>query len=302
VGEPFADVGLLPMAGISRAAREHITVALSGDGGDESFAGYPNVLAARRAERFRQSVPALLRRGIGAAAGLFSEPLPQAARARRWLEGYVERKPAGQLDAANHWSARWRAALYHPEMAARAAEAGAERLFATLLADAGELCNAEQHLLADLRLRLPGDFLTKVDIGSNLASLEVRSPFLDHRVVELAAGLPLDLKLLGGRQKGLLRRLAERHLPAELVAAPKRGFAPHVGDWMRGPWAPMARELCHEPATVRAGLFDGVVITRVADEHLRGAVDHSERLWSFLCLEIWWRLFVDRSLSPGDAP
>lgn len=298
LGEPFADIGCLPMAQISKAASEHITVALSGDGGDESFAGYANVTAAWRAERLRALSPRLARRTLAAVAGLPGiRGLPDAQRARRWLDGYVDAPLARQLGSSDRWTSAHRAALYTPAWQQRLEPDGVDRLVEAFLPPPDErasLGDAQQHLYADLGLRLPGDYLPKVDIASSACSLEVRSPFLDHRVVEWAGRLPLRVKRAGGRSKGLLRRYAEPLLPAALVEAPKRGFAPDVGAWLRGAWAPWAERLVDESRAVEAGLFEAEAVRRVADAHLGGRESHGQRLWSFMALEIWWRVFITR--------
>ena len=303
IGEPFADVGALPMYEISREARRFITVALSGDGGDESFAGYGNVRAAVLAQRFRRLAPSPVRRLLAGLAGasFVQERVALAGKLARWLERYVERSAAGQLDLATSWSEARRATLYSKEAKRRLGDESARQGVDAVLAAAGPLEDGELHLFADLELLLPGDYLTKVDIASSMASLEVRSPFLDHELVEFAASLPLSQKLLGGRQKGLLRRLAERHLPEPVVRAPKRGFAPHLSSWLRSDWADLVRSLTEDSRWVAAGTFDGDVVRRTVAEHLDGRADHGHALWILVCLEIWWRLFVDRSLSPGDA-
>lgn len=303
VGEPFADIGILPMLQISREARKHITVSLSGDGGDESFAGYPNVRSAHIAQRFRRAVPGPVRRLLRFGAGIpaVKSRLHAAEVAERWLGQFVERTPAEQLDPSTTWHREWRHRMYSPESLEALGDADAISVTEAVLRDAGDLLDAEMHLYADLHLRLGAGYLTKVDIASNMASLEVRSPFLDHELVEFAATLPFEQKFLEGRQKGLLRKLAERHLPHELIHQPKRGFAPAVGSWLRGEWSDLVRELVGNSHAAEAGLFRSDVLKNTAEAHIAGREDHPHRLYNYMCLEIWWRLFVDGSLSKGDA-
>ena len=301
VAEPYADVGILPMSAISSAAREHITVALSGDGGDESFAGYANVLSASRAEKFRKRVPPDLRRLAGRLVSheAITKRIPRLASADRWLRNYVERPASNQFDYGHLWNWEMRNELYGPTVPTPRVDA-ASVLIADLLSESDDLCDAEKHLLVDLNLRLPADYLVKVDIASNMHSLEVRSPFLDYELVEYAASLPFELKLLDGKQKGLLRRLAERHLPHEVVNAPKRGFAPKMSEWLRGDWRGLVSDLITDSRLVSAGFFDPSMLKRVVDEHQQGRSDHTHRIWSVIGLEIWWRLFIEKSLSPTD--
>jgi asparagine synthase (glutamine-hydrolysing) len=255
------------------------------------------------AERARRLVPAPLRR-LGRAAlggsGLESR-VAAAASAGRWLDSYVESPIAAQLEPSSGWTSAWRQQLVSAETHERLAGEGALESIAEVLARAGDLSDPELHLYGDLHLQLPGGFLPKVDIGSSRVALEVRSPFLDFELVEFAARLPLELKLLGGRQKGLLRELATRYLPDEVVHGPKRGFAPKLDDWLRAGWSDLARELLEGSHAVAAGLFDARAVARVLDDHLEGRADHGQRLWTLICFEIWWRLFVDRTLSRSDS-
>jgi asparagine synthase (glutamine-hydrolysing) len=302
VGEPFADLGAVPMYEISRQARAHITVALSGDGGDESFAGYPNVRAAQLAQQLRGLVPRPLRGAIARAASFppLASRVHTASALSRFLRHYVDRSVLGQFDFENQWSSSWRGRLYTPQSARQLADATAGDIVAAELAAAGPLEDADLHLFTDLHLRLAGDYLTKVDIAANMASLEVRSPFLDHELVEFAARIPLSQKLLRGRQKGLLRLLAERYLPEPLIRQPKRGFGPRLGEWLRGDWSDMVRDLSGNSESARAGILRSETVRQVVEEHLRGR-DHAVRVWNLACLELWWRLFVSRSLSPGES-
>ncbi len=304
-GEPFADLSLLPVHQISSAAREHITVALSGDGGDESFCGYANVHAAHLAERLARWLPGGLDR-------LLASPLPTAllaqlgATGRRgasWLRQYVARPAVEQYDLANHWHAAFRRELYAPALRDRLPDPLPARALVQALQDGADALGlAERHLLTDLQLRLPGDYLPKVDIGSSRVALEVRSPFLDRDLVEFAARLPVDLRLLGGRQKGLLRRLAARHLPAALLHQPKRGFGPDLAAWLRGDWAGLVRELVGERLAQRTAFFQPDAIRRTVDEHLSGRANHKTRLSTLLSLELWWQLCVHPTRAPEAPP
>jgi len=160
--------------------------------------------------------------------------------------------------------------------------------------------DAALHMYTDLRLRLPGDYLSKVDITSNMASLEVRSPFLDHELVEFAASLPTGLRLYRGSQKALLRRLSERYLPAEITTAPKRGFAPPLSHWLMTDWRDLISEILGRRLVERDWILDGAVVQRYVTEHLSGEVDHTQRIWNLIVLELWIEIFVDRTLSAGD--
>ena len=302
-GEPFADVSMVPTYQISKAARDHVTVALTGDGGDESFAGYQNVHLAQMAQRYRRRIPTPLRWAVAGIAGhgLLADRVPAARRinlfASQWLPGPVLK----QYDLVNHWNGSRRAQLYSDGQRNGLDLTAAEQVVAGVQERANGLSDAELHLYTDLQLRLPGDYLTKVDIASNIVSLEVRSPFLDHELVEFAAGMPVSLKLWRGRQKGLLRELAKRYLPEEVIRQPKRGFAPPLGRWLATDWAPLVTSLVGRSLAAREDLFRGEVVRQAVQEHMSGRRDHGTRLWSLVCLEIWWQLFIDRTLKPSDA-
>ncbi|MCB9726334.1 MAG: asparagine synthase (glutamine-hydrolyzing) [Spirochaetaceae bacterium] len=293
-GEPFADVGILPMYQISRAARSHITVALSGDGGDESFAGYPNVASALRAERIRGSIPRPLTLLLEKATAIppIHDLHPTIARANRFLTQYVNGGAVGQFDASNYWNGRWRDRLYTTRQRDARGDTLAASLIEAIVATRPNLRLPDLNLLVDLKMRLGGGYLTKVDIASSMVSLEVRSPFLDHELVEFAARLPIERKLLGGRQKGLLREYASRILPAEIVSQPKRGFAPGLDDWLRKEWSSLVEGLARRSRFASEGLFERATIDRVVREHLDGRADHGQRLWNLVCLETWAEVFL----------
>jgi asparagine synthase (glutamine-hydrolysing) len=198
----------------------------------------------------------------------------------------------GQFDANNHWDEAWRSQLYTSHSAVLRGDARAARLVAAITDRQPELRWADQNLFVDLQLRLGGGYLTKVDIASNMVSLEVRSPFLDHEVVEFAARLPLERKLLHGEQKGLLREYARRVLPAEITTAPKRGFAPALDQWLRGPWSDLVEEIPSRSTFVKHGLFRESVVRDMCESHLNGRRDHGQRLWSLICLDRWAESFL----------
>jgi len=302
-GEPFADISALAVLQISKAARPHITVALSGDGGDESFCGYPNVRAAFLAERYRKFLPSPI---SGPAARLaqtrsISSAFPLIGRAGRWVSNYVNQHPGDHYDLSNHWNHRLRRNLYAQSGAMRDAEWGAPSVVRDIQSRTHGLSDAEVHLYTDLHMRLPADYLTKVDIASNMASLEVRSPFLDHELVEFAASVPPFVRMRGGKQKALLRELARRYLPAELVTAPKRGFGPPLSKWLREDWRDLVDQFVVGSLANRSELFNKKMITNCVEENQSNRANHTTRIWSLLALELWFQIFVDQQMEPTDA-
>jgi asparagine synthase (glutamine-hydrolysing) len=299
-GEPFADISAVPTFKIAEQARQHITVALTGDGGDESFAGYANVVASRRAQSVRALYPRLFRGPLHGAISLAAAVNGRAARVERWMNRWLEADTVNQYDLVNHWDVARRQRLYS-DAGGRTDHALAQ------VYDVQRLCefdvsDPEMHLFTDLRLRLPGDYLPKVDITSGMASLEVRSPFLDNDLVEYAARLPLDIRMRNGAQKALLRSLATQYLPEDVVREPKRGFAPPLTSWLRQDWRDLIEQHVGTRLAARDWVLDGDTIRQTVREHLSGAVDHTQRLWTLVTLEIWLEMFVDQTLTPEDSP
>jgi asparagine synthase (glutamine-hydrolysing) len=283
--EPFADTSQIPTFLVSRMAREHVTVALSGDGGDELFAGYRRYVRCLERWRWMARVPAGLR---GAAArGL------EAAAAAGWAAGAPGAfgrlgRVAEQLGAASLEDLFVRAS-------ARCPDAGR---FVQGSPSPGGLLDAplrwprlaeplERMMFLDLAGNLPEDILTKVDRASMGVSLEVRCPLLDHRVVELAWRLPPELKLQAGVGKWLLRRVLERYVPRALFERPKMGFGIPLAAWLRGPLRDWAEALLDPRRLRQAGYLDADAVRQVWSQHLSGWRDHRLLLWNLLSFQAW---------------
>ena len=292
--EPFADSSQIPTRLISALARRHVTVALSGDGGDELFAGYERYRWARRVGALRALLPDPLRRG---AAGLMTgvpEPLIDGAvallppRLRPPLPALRLQKLASALGAAESGAFYQSIVSLWPDPAAMVPGAeepagfGEKRALAERLGDP-----VEQLMLLDALTYLPDDILTKVDRASMSVSLELRVPLLNHRVVEAAWRLPLDMKLRGGTSKWALRQILYRHVPPELVERPKQGFSIPLAQWLRGPLRDWAETLLAPASLGRGGLIDGAPVAARWQEHLAGRKDWSQSLWAVLMLQSW---------------
>ena len=290
--EPLGDPSYLPTWLVSRLAREHVTVALSGDGGDEVFGGYTrHVLAASGIGRLL-GLPRIVKAPI--AAGLWIVP-PAAWDA---LAGLLPaRRRPGRAGEQAQKAARALAARDVDELYAFLVSitGGAESLVpdqyaVRMVAPPGSelaLSPAERMMFADTVGYLPDDVLAKVDRASMQHSLEVRVPLLDHRVVEAAWELPLEVRIAAGRSKVVLRRLLARRLPAALFERPKRGFAQPVGAWLRGPLRPWAEDLLASSALAAHGLVDVATVRRLWGEHCSGRHDHHAALWTVLSLQAW---------------
>lgn len=300
-GEPFADTSALPSFYVAQAARSEVTVALNGDGGDESFAGYEHYLAALRTSRAAE-LPKPVRRVI-AAAGRFAperentaHPLSRAAR----LSNYILREPAGRYaEAVSVFTTRQRERLYTKGFAGRIDEAAAPAFIERPWSAATATDPVNKMLEVDIATYLPGDLLVKMDIASMANSLEARSPFLDHRLMEFAATIPGDAKLAGGQKKLVLRRALRGWIPDEILDAPKRGFGlDTAAEWFRSDLEETLRDSVSESVARKRGYFEAREVGRLVDSHISGRADNSSKLWALMMFELWHREFIDSAPTP----
>jgi asparagine synthase (glutamine-hydrolysing) len=277
--EPLGDEAALPQLVVSELARQRVTVALTGDGGDEAFAGYERYAAVGLAGKV--AVP-----GAGAAARMLRwagrrEPRSRANRAGRLLELGGLPPPARYGRLMEVFPAGLRAELWEPEFVQRPAPAW------ELLGPAENGLTALQQL--DVRTYLPGDLLLKADIASMAHSLEVRSPLLDHAVLELGLSLPDSLKVEGRRGKVALRRAFADALPPAVARRGKTGFGVPIARWFREELMAPARDILLGDSARGRGQMRPQVVARLLDEHTAGRADHAHRLWCLLMLELWQR-------------
>lgn len=294
-GELYSDSSALPTYYLAQMTRQHVTVALSGDAGDENFAGYDRY-AAYRLLALARRLPAGSRRILAAAAARVAAGggwYSSRARLARFLAGAAapesERAYFGWLC---NFSEDEKSALYRPEMAAQCGADSFDYLRRTLDAfqEAGEVGRL---MAADLVTYLPHDLLAKVDVASMAHALEVRCPFLDHHLVEFAASLPLELKLRGLTQKWLLKRAFAGVLPRQILQRRKHGFGVPLGAWLRGSLKEFARQVLLDPKSLARGYFRREALEGLLAAHASGAADHGYRLWALLVLELWHRQFID---------
>lgn len=287
--EPLADFSILPTYLVSKLARQHVKVALSGDGGDELFGGY-DTYVAQQADRFYGRLPKGIRQNV--LPNIFDKLPPQPAKkglinkAKRFVEG-------GAL-SADLQHTRWmifmqeadKNQLYHPDLRADVNGHSAELLLHHF-EQAGARDALAQQQYVDIKTYLADNILTKVDRMSMAVSLETRVPLLDHRIVEFALNLPPHLKLHHGRTKVILRRAMEDRLPQSVLNKPKQGFSIPLKNWLCGPLRPMMTDLLAPDSIRGSGYFNPNTVQQWMTEHLDGQVNHSHRLWSIMLFELW---------------
>ncbi|MEX1248619.1 MAG: asparagine synthase (glutamine-hydrolyzing) [Anaerolineales bacterium] len=294
-GEPFADPSALPLYHLSRLTRQHVTVALNGDGGDESFAGYQRYWLDAYADRYlrlpglvtRNLMPALAGalpdRGDGPVGSSLSNGIKRLP-----LLTEVDRR-ASLLRWGSYFSAQQKRKLWQPAAAATLDLARAEKTMTELYARAPARTRLDRTLYTDIKSYLAGCLLVKADRMTMASSLEGRSPFLDHVLVEWAARLPVKYKLSGRKGKVLLRKAFADLLPPEVLGHGKQGFGIPVGAWLRGPLESWMRETLLEPGGPLVGWFQREALVRLLAEHHTGKQDHGKRLWALACLVTWAR-------------
>lgn len=289
--EPFADSSQIPTFLVSQMTRQHVTVALSGDGGDEVFAGYNRYQFAATYWPKLQLIPSPLRGLLAAVmtsltadqwtrllSFAISRNAPSQAGDKIYKLAAVLRlgdEPAMYRHLVSHWNPA--------DVMPAVAEAAPGAAWPDTL-NGGFV---EHMQLADLLTYLPDDILTKVDRASMAVALEARVPLLDHRVVEFSWRLPRDMKLRNGTTKWLLREVLYRHVPRELIDRPKMGFGIPIGEWLRGPLRDWAESLLSEHRLRDAGLLDAAQVRQCWQDHLSGRHNRQYQLWNVLMLEAW---------------
>ncbi|MCH7930894.1 MAG: asparagine synthase (glutamine-hydrolyzing) [Proteobacteria bacterium] len=297
-GEPFADSSAIPTWYVSEITRRHVTVALNGDGGDESFLGYPRYTGCRvgawadalpgpartlmaalgRALPFETSQRRLLRY---ARRFLVDADAPPAERYVRWITLFTDAQ---------------KGALYGDAMRDCLAERSADVAMVWL---GGGTFDVARAAYADIHTYLPDDLLVKVDVATMAHGLEGRSPFLDHELMGFAATIPARAKMPGTETKALLKSVMTERLPRELLYREKMGFSAPIEHWLRDELKEMAFDTLLSPRARARGLFDADGVRRLLDEHVAGARPHHHRIWALLMLELWFAMWIDPARPPA---
>jgi asparagine synthase (glutamine-hydrolysing) len=294
--EPFADSSAIPTWYVSEIARRHVTVVLSGDGGDELFGGYDRYLPHPRVAKFdRAPLP-----GLRTAAALAWPLLPHGTRGKNFLR-HVAKDAAGRyLDSISFFQPDERAALYAD--GARAALASrAEQTLWRHFERFDALPHDSRMMRFDFETYLPEDVLTKVDRMSMAHSIESRVPLLDNTVIDFAATLPARFKISNGRRKHVLKEALRPLLPAGILDRRKQGFGIPLGTWFRGGLTGLFSDVLESPRARQRGYFEPSFVSRLLKEHLSGQRDHTLRLWQLTVFELWHRQYLDTAVVGSHA-
>lgn len=304
-GEPFADPAFLPTTALAEQVTDHATVVLTGDGGDELFAGYPSPLIARCAELYMRAVPGRVRKALprhlgntralkGATRGvrrLNRLAMPSQGPTFRWVyDQLAEKGFRGRLGD-----------ILTDEIRANAEGLDVDVLWTNTFETADGPSLADRVMATEMLTLLPDQFLVKTDRATMSASLEARGPLLSSELAETAARIPIDTHLRGLHSKAVLRGVASKHVPSTIAKRPKRGFAVPTSAWMKGPLLKTTSGLLLSDTSIKRGILQPATVRRLVADHESGRADHGQRLWALLQLELWFLMFVDGSLKPTDV-
>ena len=293
--EPFADSSMVPTYYVSQVARERVTVCLSGDGGDENFAGYRRYRFDVWENRFRSVLPRALRRPVFGALGAAYPKLdwlPRVFRAKTTLQNLAMDPERGYFHTMSWLSPEKKRRLYREPLRRELADYDSYSAVAKYFDRTKGWDPLSRVQYVDIKTFLVDDILTKVDRASMAHSLEVRVPLLDHEVMEFAASLSPTLKLRGGTGKYVLKRAVGGLLPQETLTRTKMGFSVPLARWLRGELRPVFEERMFSKDSFVSDLFDPEPIRAWWDRHQSGASDYAPELWSLLMLESWGRRFI----------
>jgi len=301
--EPFADSSAIPTFIVSKLARQHVTVALSGDGGDELFGGYTRYLVERDRKVFAQ-LPKVFRQNV---MYPLSFRLPHGARGRNLLHNLALDPIERYLDSVSVFTSMNRRLLYSEEFKRKLE--GIPSVASRFLQYAAKVRTGEDLdvlLYTDSKTYLPGDILTKVDRMSMAASLETRAPLLDQKLIDFVTQIPAAMKIVGSETKHILKRAVKDLIPEEIMTRGKQGFGIPIQKWINQELRGRIRDTLHDPITRQRGYFDSSYIEVLLREHDRGRRDHSTSLWALFMLELWHRRFLDspstlRQVEPATA-
>ena len=288
--EPFADSSAIPTYMVSKLAREHVTVVLTGDGGDELFAGYTRYLTQQKRRGFN-FVPSAIRKGL---MDPVSRLLPHGALGRNYLYNVSLDSIDRYLDSVSIFTGPNKNLLYTSDFKGSLHDDSQMSSFFNELSDNVKTSASLDSLLyIDSKTYLPGDILTKVDRASMAVSLEARVPLLDHKLIEFVTRIPAGMKMAGLETKHVFKQAVSDLIPAEILNRPKQGFGVPIEQWINRQLRSRIRDTLSDPRTQQRGYVSRSHVEVLLGEHESGRRDHSMALWSLLMLELWHRNFVD---------
>lgn len=295
-GEPYADSSAIPTYYVSKETRNFVTVALNGDGGDESFAGYERHAAMKIAELYHR-IPSFARKlFVETPINLFPTSELKKSRvrdAKRFLQAANLPKTERYFRWMSTFNRDAKKEVYTKEFSEKVSAQNASHFLDQWFAKANGSGILDATLLTDQMTYLPNDLLVKVDIASMAVSLEARSPFLDHKVIEFAASLPENIKMKGFETKSLLKKVAARLVPKEVIYRRKMGFGVPIGSWFRGEMKNFVRDILLSEKSLKRGIVKPEMLKKYVDEHTNAEKDHTFQIWTLLMLELWFQKFID---------
>jgi asparagine synthase (glutamine-hydrolysing) len=281
-----------------------VTVALTGDGGDESFCGYDKLRIIACAELYRKYMPALLANKIFPSIAnllIYHRGHRGVAGKMKTLTEYGANTFAKSLELGCIFGDAHKEKLYTSGFKSQLASHAPLNIFEKYGKRADGLNDIDKFLYVDIKTSLPNDYLTKVDVATMMTSLEARCPFLDYELMEFAAKIPSTLKMKDGVHKYLLKKVANKYLPSSAIYRKKWGFGIPIGAWFRNDFNKLLNEILLSDTATGRGYFERNYIKKLLHEHQNRTYDHTHRLWSLLCLELWHQMFIDKTITRNTS-
>jgi asparagine synthase (glutamine-hydrolysing) len=299
-GEPFADSSQIPTYYVAKMTKQHVKVALTGDGGDESFGGYSSSTAHYFGGRYRKYLPSILgNRLLPVIANTLVSILGRKSIISKFktLVEYGSRSFIDTYRVGGIFGFAHREQLYSPEFKKKLLEHDPTDIYKKYMESADGMDEVDKALYIDIKTLLPNDFLTKVDVATMMNSLEARSPFLDYELIEFAAKIPSNIKLKHGNQKYLLKKIASNFLPHDAIYRKKWGFGAPIGFWFKESFASLLKETLLGERALKRKYFSVDFVKSLLEEHMNGKCDHTHRLWTLLCFELWHLMFIEKVIT-----
>jgi asparagine synthase (glutamine-hydrolysing) len=300
-GQPVADVSIVPTYYVARAAKQHVTVVLNGDGGDEVFGGYARPMVARAAQSYRRLLPSMIREMLGRSLNGLADDRHGALLKRIGMLAEAGARPARDAFVYDRAFRSLRPNAYTEDFQQNVSDLHPDDWYRDVWSRAVGSDDVDRALYGDFTTYLPDQLLTKMDVSTMAHSVEARAPLLDRDVIEYAARIPTSLRLRGYTTKYLLKRLAERYVPRDVLYRRKRGFVMPAADWLRGQLKPYVRAALDSEVFFDRGWIVPEFTRRMLREHEAGAEDWGEQLWTLFVLELWSRQTLDGTLDRSDS-